>query len=88
VIGQAQYDTWKANFGNTSGSGSLSEATVPETDERIVADHGIDCGVCTSPLALSLKTQLRVRHAGNDEPRTLNRKPFSHPRASIAARAR
>ena len=30
VIGQAQYDTWKANFGNSNGGGSVSNVPVPE----------------------------------------------------------
>ncbi len=30
MIGQAQYDQWREQFGATSGSGSLSRATVPE----------------------------------------------------------
>lgn len=30
LIGEEQYDTWATNFGSTSGSGSLSDATVPE----------------------------------------------------------
>ena len=31
VIGQDQYNTWKANFGmSLPGSGSLADATVPE----------------------------------------------------------
>jgi DNA-binding beta-propeller fold protein YncE len=30
IVDQLDYDFWVANFGNTSGSGSLSDATVPE----------------------------------------------------------
>jgi hypothetical protein len=30
TIGQAHFDQWRANFGTTAGSGSLSDASVPE----------------------------------------------------------
>jgi hypothetical protein len=36
VIGQAQYDTWKANFGSTVGSGSASSAPVPEPESGLL----------------------------------------------------
>lgn len=41
VIGQAQYDTWKANFGNTlPGAASLAEVEVPEPNSLVLVGFG------------------------------------------------
>jgi PEP-CTERM motif len=41
MVTQEDYDEWKANFGNSSGSGTLSSATVPEPTTGVMLMLGI-----------------------------------------------
>jgi hypothetical protein len=45
-IGQADYDFWKSRFGLTSGSGSLSGSSVPETTSVALLAIGLASAVC------------------------------------------
>jgi T5SS/PEP-CTERM-associated repeat protein len=47
TIGQPQYDQWSAHFGKTAGSGSSSNATVPEPGSAILLILGAAIGSCT-----------------------------------------
>jgi hypothetical protein len=59
VIGQAQYDTWKANFGRMSGVGSQSNAAVPEPASRLLILLGAVC-VALETGRRRIRTRYRV----------------------------
>ena len=44
---QNEYDVWRANFGQTAGSGTSSNASVPEPGSAILLILGVAIGSCT-----------------------------------------
>lgn len=68
TIRQSQYDTWKSNFGTASGSGSLTNAPVPEPFSiSLVILSSIAIGFRRYPLARSrLRPRSRSIERGAD----------------------
>jgi hypothetical protein len=58
VIGVAQYNTWSADFGNSSGSSSLSNAVVPEPTSRMLF---LLAAAFVAPGTASKRIKTRVR---------------------------